>query len=236
MQMKKFLWLIVAAALQTASMAAAQTSPTIEIVLSEPVAQQGDILTAEVWVYDAVHVGGADIGITVDEGCLRIVDRQEGGFLPTTEAEGAFSALSEVNVHDTRLATALADRSKHVSGDGIFYQVQLETTCPQGLAALNVARAQVSSYVDPQAEIIDLVNYELDKNTLHVVNAQLRVEAAAAADQAPASDEAAAPVEQVAEPQSNTLTMIVVGLTAGGVILLGFAFWIVRRNRREEEA
>ena len=62
----------------------AQDNPTVEIVLSQPTAAKGDIISADVVIRGAINVAGTDVGITVDSSCLRILDRQPGGYLPTT--------------------------------------------------------------------------------------------------------------------------------------------------------
>ena len=238
--MRNFLFVVLIVLFQAASLTTAQNNPTIEIVLSQPTAQQGEVVTAEVWVRNATYVGGIDIGMVVDDTCLRIADRQPGGYLPTTEAEGAFSALSEVNDHDTRLASALSDRTKHVSGDGVFYRVRLEVTCEQGIAPLEITRAQVSTYIDPQAEIIDLINYEQDNSTLTVINAQLAIgpegQVTAVPTTVPESTSTAAPapVEETDAPQSDITLIVLLCLVSGGVLLLLLAFWLLRRNRTEE--
>ena len=153
----------------------AQDNPTVEIVLSQSTAQQGDIITADVYVRNAVNVAGIDIGITVDNICLRINDRQPGDYLPTTSEEGAFSPFSELNDHDTRFAAALTDRSKNASGDGVFYRVELEVTCETGTARLDFSYAKLSTYADPTAESVSLISYELGDGTLNAINTQLTI-------------------------------------------------------------
>lgn len=159
----------------TVNVTLAQDHPSVEIVLNQPTAHLGDTINADIYVHNGVNVGGVDIGIIADEDCLRILERQAGGYLPTTDAEGAFSAFSELNDHDTRLAAALIDRTKYVNGHGIFYKVGLEVTCEKGIAPLTVSYAQVSSYIDPNAEIIDVIAYDLDKGTLTASNTQLEI-------------------------------------------------------------
>lgn len=189
--------------LLTVGAVSAQEIPSIDIVLSQPTAQLGETVDAEVYVRNGVNVGGVDIGIAVDESCLRILDRQPGDYLPTTDAEGAFSAFAELNDHDTRLALALTDRTKYANGDGLFYRVPMEVTCDLGMAAVRVTYAQVSSYVDPSAEIIEIASYDLDEGTLTASNAQLEV---VAAGQLPVTEASVtvAPDQTTVEP-SNTV-------------------------------
>lgn len=218
----------------------AQGNPTVEIALSQPTAQLGETITAEVYVRNATNVGGLDIGIRVDDQCLRIVDRQPGGYLPTTEAEGAFSALSELNPYNTRLAAALTDRTKHASGDGVFYRVQLEVTCAEGTASLDFAYAQVSVYADPAAEIIDVISYDLDKGTLNHINAQLTV-VPGSAQESPATTvpdqtaEDTTPAQETSAAQNPTSMIVLVGLLALGIFFLGLIFWLMRRTARSED-
>jgi hypothetical protein len=236
--MRIFLFVVLIALFPAVSTAVAQTEPTVEIVLSQPTAQQGDTVMAEVWVRDAYFVGGIDIGMRVDENCLRILDRQPGGYLPTTDAEGAFSALSVIEDHETRLASALADRTKHASGDGVFYRVQLEATCQAGTAALDIFRAQISTYIDPEAEIIDLINYELDKDTLNIINAQLaigpvgQVTAVPTATRELLPTQTSAPAPEADAVRSNLVVIALLCLVSTGIALLLMAFWLVRRNRK----
>ncbi|MAU08799.1 MAG: hypothetical protein CL607_03180 [Anaerolineaceae bacterium] len=241
--------------LLTVAAVSAQENPSVDIVLSQSSAQQGDTIDADVYVRNGVNVGGVDVGIAVDEACLRILDRQPGGYLPTTDAEGAFSAFAELNEHDTRLAAALMDRTKYANGDGVFYRVPLEVTCEQGTAAVDVTYAQVSSYVDPSAEIIEVVSYDLDEGTLTASSAQLQIVAAGATQATEASTVAApdqttvaAPDEVTSEPgstvqatppattqpaestQSNTLWIVALLLIVAGFIGLG-ALYVVARRR-----
>lgn len=240
--MKNFGFVILVLGLM-ASAVVAQNNPTVEIVLSQPTAHLGEMITADIVVRDAVNVGGLDIGITTDDQCLRIVDRQPGSYLPTESEQGAFSALSEMSDHATRFAAALVDRTKYVSGDGVFYQVQLEVTCETGTAALNFTYAQVSSYVDPSAEIIDVISYDLSKNTLNPINAQLTVSGQAATAEiqsTPDSVETVTAVELTAEPEtvveapvapeeSPVSVDLIVALALLGIFFLGLTFWYFRR-------
>jgi hypothetical protein len=213
------------------------------------------MITADVVVRNGVNVGGLDIGITTDDQCLRIVDRQSGSYLPTESEQGAFSALSETSDHATRFAAALVDRTKYVSGDGVFYRVQLEVICATGTAALNFAYAQVSSYVDPSAEIIDVISFDLSKNTLNPINAQLTVsgQATTAEIQSTADSgetvttvEPETSVELTAEPEivveapaapaENPVSVVlIVALALLGIFFLGLTFWYFRRMSANDD-
>ena len=184
----------------------AQDNPTVEIVLSQPTAQQGAIITADIYVRNGIHVAGIDIGISVDNVCLRIVDRQPGNYLPTTSDGGAFSPFSELNEHDTRLAAALTDRSKNASGDGVFYYVQLEVTCETGTAPIEFTYAKLSTYADPEAESISLISYDLSDGTLNAINTQLTIDPAGQAVPVPTSTAEAAVIEQ--QPVSTSVATL----------------------------
>lgn len=159
----------------TASITFAQSNPTVEIVLSQPSAQQGDIITADVYVRNALNIAGADIGISVDEGCLRIIDREAGGFLPSITEGSSFSPFSELHDHDTRLAVAITDRTKFSVGDGVFFQTQLQVICEEGIAPLTITFAELSAYEDPSAAEISLISYTMTTNTVTAINAQLAI-------------------------------------------------------------
>lgn len=243
------------------SVVIAQDNPTVEIVLSQPVAEQGDTITVDVSISGAQNVGGADVGITVDTTCLRIVDRQPGNYLPTTEAEGAFTPFTEVNEHDTRWAVALTNRSQAASGSGVFYTVQVEVLCDEGTAPLNVSYAKLSTYEDPSAESVSLISYSLEEGTLNVANAELAMapagqvtlvptnspEPTVAVEQPTSTDSTIAtltpsatidsPVETETEQESNDqlVLMIVIGLLVGViVVLLVLVFWLWRRSRDQQ--
>src|SRR5258706_9616206 len=157
MSKKITLLLLILIFLTAARTTLAQSNPTVEIVLVQPTAQQGGTVAADVYIRNAVNLGGADIGITVDGQCLLIVDRQPGSFLPTTADKGGFSPFAELHDHDTRFAAAVIDRSKIANGDGIFFTVQLKATCTKGTAQVKVTFAQLSSYKDPAAKDIELI-------------------------------------------------------------------------------
>jgi hypothetical protein len=243
----------------------AQGNPSIEIVLRQPMAEQGAIVTADVIVRGAENVGGADVGITVDSTCLRIVEREPGDYLPTTDTEGAFSAFSEINEHDTRLAVALTDRTRMASGEGVFYSVQLEVTCAEGTAPLTVSYAKLSTYEDPDAEAVSLISFSLDEGTLNASGAELAVvpagqvtlvptrtpapivgpteeaqptatsPATAAAPVAPTGTSSSDGQPSAAETGNQTLLILVAVLLMAVVILVVIVLWLLRRTRRQQD-
>jgi hypothetical protein len=153
----------------------AQSNPTVEIILDQATAQQGDVVTAEVYVRNATNIGGADIGVTMDNQCLKILERLPGEFLPSTSEGGGFSPYSELNDHDTRFALAITDRSKLGNGGGVFMRLRLQVTCEQAVAALNVSFAELSAYKDPAATEVELIPYTMDTNTVITIGTQLLI-------------------------------------------------------------
>ena len=71
----------------------AQANPIVEIVLSQPTATRGNIITADVYVRNAVNIARADIGISVTTQCLKIVDRQQDGYLSSSTEGGPLFAI-----------------------------------------------------------------------------------------------------------------------------------------------
>lgn len=227
-----------------AGTALAQENPSVDVVLSQDNAQQGDVVDAAIYVRNGVNVGGVDVGIAVDKTCLRITERQPGDYLPTSDEEGAFSAFAELNEHDTRLASALTDRTKYVNGDGIFYSVPLEVTCEQGTASVDVTYAQVSSYVDPSAEIIEVVSYDLEDGTLSATGAQLQIGDGSSSEVTVAPPEQAtvaadstveatqpAPTQPAEDTQNNALWLGALLLVIVGLVGLVGLFFFTRRSR-----
>ncbi len=160
--------------LMTIGAVLAQSNPTIQIVLSQPTAQQGDTVMADVYVRNPVYLAGADIGITTDDKCLKIVDRQQGPLLPNSES-GSFSPLAEMKDHETRLAVAITNRTKTASADGVFFQARLMVTCATGIGSVTVSFGELSAYKDPTAADVGLVSYTMSAGTVNVVNAQLAI-------------------------------------------------------------
>ncbi|MBC7809843.1 MAG: hypothetical protein H7175_01780 [Burkholderiales bacterium] len=219
----------------------AQSNPTVEIVLSQPTAQQGDIVTADVYVRNGVNVAGVDIGLTTDEECLRIVERQPGDYLPTTGEQGGFSPFEEMTDHATRFAAALTDRTRYANGDGIFFSIQLEVTCEEGTAPLDITYAKIATYEDPSAVEINLISFDMAEDTLNAIGAQLAIGpadqvtpiATATSEAGEAISATPAPTTEAA-PQSQTLivvAVIMIVVAVGGLLLL----LLVARRRRSRK-
>lgn len=227
----------------------AQTEPSVEIILSQPTAQFGDTVTADVVLRNGTNIGGADIGMQVDERCLQITGVELGTFLPSAEGQGGFSPFSETTDHTTRQAIAITDRSKLATGSGIFYRVQLEVICDGGTAPLTINFAELSAYRDPAAETIDLIAYRLTDGTLTVFNTQLEIvapdgsTAVPVPTQQPSSDAtpqpdttpSTQPEQPAAQPEQPVALLIILPLACLGVIFLIVVFWIMRRPVRKDD-
>ncbi|MGJ3240360.1 MAG: hypothetical protein ACFE0Q_16755 [Anaerolineae bacterium] len=220
----------------------AQSNPHVELVLSEERVASGESVTLDVIVRDGVNVAGLDVGVVVDETCLRIVEREAGDYLPTTEEEGAFSTFSAINDSDTRWAVALLDRTRYVNGNGTFYRLTLETICSDQVTPITITYAQVSSYIDPTAEIIEVQSYELSNSTLSVQNTALAIgDAVIVATQTPTSivtdtTDSVDDIERVEEEQGlPTPVIFIIGITALSVIALLFFFFIANRKKKQED-
>jgi hypothetical protein len=232
--------MFLALCLVTASATMAQeAAPSVEISLSQPTAKQGDIIAADVYIRNAVNIGGADVGITVDNQCLQIVDRQAGNFLPTASETGGYTPFSEIKNDETRLAATIIDRSKLGNGSGIFYRTLLKVLCEKGSAPVKVSFAELSGYKDPSAKDVQLVAYTLGGGNVRTANTELVIGpqgSVAAAPVAPLAAPQKAPAQKPAEaPANNPLTWIVVLAAAGiGLFFLVMALRLVRRTPIEQ--
>ncbi|MBW4437249.1 MAG: hypothetical protein KME04_08950 [Pleurocapsa minor GSE-CHR-MK-17-07R] len=224
--------------------ALAQSGPTVEIVLSQPMAQIGDTVTADVFVRGAVNMAGTDIGISVDPLCLSVLERQTGTFLPIESEQGGFSIFSELNEHDTRLAAALLQGGPIANGDGLFFRAVLKVTCETGIAPLTVTFAELTGIVDPSVEDNVYVTYRLDGGTVVAVNTQLVIGGQSAAavtadapDQSSATPSAVAPAETSAQVQTQPFAQIALAVLCVGIVLAGLfiVIVIVRRRRVDDQ-
>jgi hypothetical protein len=155
----------------------AQTNqPTVEIVVSQPSAREGDTMSAQVYIRDAVNMGSADVSIQVDEICLEIVDYKPGDFLPSTPEEGGFIGRDVgFREHDARMQMGITDRARVGNGEGLFYQVTLEVTCTSGIAALEVTAAELRFYRDVTAEQPEFDIYTTVDQSVTIVNAEVEI-------------------------------------------------------------
>ncbi|MCA0457061.1 MAG: hypothetical protein LCI00_24030 [Chloroflexi bacterium] len=198
----------------------AQTTPTIDIVLGQPEANPGEIVRAEIYIRNGVNIGGADIGIAVDETCLRIINRTTGTYLPSENAAGGFSPFSELHDHDTRFAAAITDRTKLANGDGVFYTVDMQVTCENGIAPLTVVFAELSAYKDPSADQIEFIAYSMATETVNIVNTQLTI----GMEAPPLTNPQPLPI----------IPIVLIGLTAVGIGILITAVVILRLRMADD--
>lgn len=236
----------------------AQSNPTVEIVLDQTTAQQGDIVTAAVYIRNATNIGGADIGVTLDNACLKIIERLPGEFIPSTSETGGFSPFSELNDHDTRFAAAITDRSKLGSGEGVFLRLRMQVTCEQGVAALTVNFAELSAYKDPSATEVELISYTMDTNTVTTIDTQLVIgpdgsitavapttpqtsitataPAGAETTAAPATSATAVVPAAAEETSRGQITILaVLGVAALGIGCLFIVFMLMRRRTTDDD-
>jgi hypothetical protein len=232
----------------------AQSNPNVVIVLDKLTAHQGEIVTAEVMIRGAVNLGGADVGITVDEQCLKIVERTDGSFLPTSGENGGFSPFSELNEHDTRLAAAITDRSKLANGQGVFFSVSIQVTCASGTVPLTVVFAELSAYQNPSDATVVLDAYTMSNGNLTIGNTEIEIvgdsgtpvvtlspvaattqTAPVEATQGSSSPAATAALQPAADAGGSNAVLILVPLLCLGIIVLGGIFWFIRRSSREDE-
>ena len=76
-----FIFFALLSLLPATAFAQSTTTPTVSVELSNPNAQKGEIVTAEVYIRNGVNIAGADIGIRLDE-CLILQTRRQGSYLP----------------------------------------------------------------------------------------------------------------------------------------------------------
>ncbi|MCC6615128.1 MAG: hypothetical protein IT320_16745 [Anaerolineae bacterium] len=227
----------IALCLSGAAVSRAQAVPNVSILLSQMTAHEGETVTAQIFINDIANLGGADVGIHVDETCLRIVDRPAGDLLP--DADGGFTAFSSLDEHNARLALAITDRSRLANGGGVFYRLNLLVTCAAGTAPLEITFAELSSYVDPAAEQVELRSYTMSAGTLNVVNTQLQIGPVDQQSQQPATPtlDVTPTLETVSVPQpestTNSLNMvIVVVLLCLSLLIVIVMVWLARRFLR----
>ncbi|QPC81341.1 hypothetical protein G4Y79_16765 [Phototrophicus methaneseepsis] len=231
-------------------MAQAQSTPIVEINLSQPQAHQGDTVSASIYIRNAQNIGGADIGMMVDETCLKIVGLQRGAFLSGSGNDSLFEVINQVNDHDARFAAALTDRTKVGTGTGNFYHITLEVICEQGIAPLNITFAELSAYKDPSASEIELTAYTLASGNLEIHNTELevipgsleveelgleqisdRTEPASGATE----EKTLATSQNPADLHQDTnILAIIVPLWCTSMMLILLAMFVVRRKKRRQ--
>jgi hypothetical protein len=193
-------WLLTDAAL-------AQSQPTVRITLSQPSAREGDRITAAVVIEDAEHVGGADVGIRVDDGCLRIVGRPLGDFLPSETADGGFVSFQEQRDHDARVVIGILDPTRLANGEGTLYEVELLVTCTSGVATIEIVTADLSSYPGGRVERANLVSHRVSEGNLTLVNAEVEILAQVTPTDEPTATFTSTPVPTATPTATPTVTV-----------------------------
>ncbi len=231
--------IVIALCLLAASASRGQSIPTVSIVLSRMTAHEDETVMAHIFISDVSNLSAADVGISVDDRCLRIMGRPLGTFLPDTD--GGSTAFSVMNDHDTRLALAITDRSLLATGGGIFYQVHLLVTCASGTAPLEVTFAELSAYKDPSADPVEIQSYTLYAGNLTIVNAQLQIGPVEEQTQPPPTTTLAITATATPEPVTsqasqallttlNTLNIAVIVLLAILILFIVILIaWAARR-------
>jgi len=214
-----------------------QPTPTVSIAMGRATAREGETFIAHVFIDDVTYLSSADVGINVNERCLRIVDQGVGTLLPLTD--GIAIADSSVDDHTARLGLVVTDRSLLATGGGILYSVKLEVTCASGAAALEITYAELSAYVDPLAEPVDVQSYTLDAGTLNVENALLQIGPIEAQTRLPATptipptatpDPATAETAQALTRTLNTLNITFVVLLVILVVVVLYVIYLIAKR------
>ncbi len=233
-------------------MMAQGNQPTVEIIVSRPTASQGDIISADVYIRDAVDMGGAEVGIRLDEECLRILDYEPGDFLPTTADEGGFIAPGgAIRDHEMQIEVGIFDRSKRATGDGILFRINLLVTCERGTAPLEVTIAELTAYRDPEAAVVEVDTYTLGKGNVTIVNAEVEIVEATAAPPTATPTATYTPTPTITptatrtptpaptrppapeKPRDPIVSVFIAPIGCVALFLLGTVFLVVRRLGRE---
>jgi hypothetical protein len=232
----------------------AQSQPTVGIRVNQVTAHEGDTLTAEVFIRDVAFLGRADIGIRVDEACLLIVGRTDGGFLPTTFEDGGVVTFEEQHDHDLRTAVTVIDSARLAHGEGILYEVDLLVTCPSGSAPLEVVFAELGTFRDVQAEPDAMTTRSLADGSIIAADARLEIvmeptptlepTATSTPTRTPIPTRTATPTPTAVPPTStptptpqpapqgdnSMVLLIVIPIAYLAFVLLFIVFWLVRRS------
>ncbi|MCC6615125.1 MAG: hypothetical protein IT320_16730 [Anaerolineae bacterium] len=231
--------LIVAIALCLLSVSSSfgQATPAVSIGLSERTAHEGETILAHVYISGVNNLAEADVGIAVDERCLRIVDRFTGTLLPDTG--GGVTALSTGDEHETRLGVAVTDRSMLANGGGIFYSVQVHVVCTSGAAPIEITYAELSAYPDGDADPAEPRTYTMADGTLTIASAQLQIGPVEEQTPLPPTptplptptlDPVTVETEQAMTRSLSTLNIaLYVLLAVMGVCLVLLFLWLARR-------
>jgi hypothetical protein len=217
----------------------AQTTPSVEIVLSDTEAPPGSTIFADLYIRDGTAIAGADVGVTVDGNCLRVTGREEGNYLPTSGDAGGFSPFEEMTDTSARFAANVTDRARIANGDGVFFRVVLETLCDSGSSTIEVTYAQLAALADPESGSNDLTAYSLELGNLPVNSVQVTISADAptaepAATLAPLSDRQVTAADVTPETDGNQTLLVVAAVVAAvaGLGTVGMFAMIMRSRKR----
>ena len=181
---------------------------------------------------------------------MRVKGRTQGAYLPDASS-GGFVVFDQTTDNSSRLAVAITDRTKVANIDGIFLSVDLEVTCDSGIGKVTVQFAELSAYVDPNAEQIELIAYLVDDGTLSTFDAEISIDLPEPPTEVPTEVPTKAPtqvpievtptmvpvaevgedvVKQISDQVSGLSPMMLGGIALLVVLLIGF---ILGRRRRK---
>ena len=147
----------------------AQSKPLVEVEFSTAEVSNDQTIYADVYIRHVDALAGADIGISVNDTCLKIINRHDGNLLPSTFENGGLTPLDELSETETRFAVSIVDLSRIANDDGVFYRVELESTCDEGVGTLDVTFATLVSLENPDdPDDASLISYTLESGTLDI--------------------------------------------------------------------
>ncbi|MBZ0292134.1 MAG: hypothetical protein K8L99_06150 [Anaerolineae bacterium] len=212
-----------------ASIAAAQSIPTLDVSLEPTQAQANDIVYANVVVHNGVNIAGADVELTTSDPCLRFEGLEPGNYLPTG-GETGYTVHKSSSDNSARLAANVLGRENVSNGDGIFFRVPMRVLCEQDSVSVNITQAHL---VDDQ-----LQEFKLSDGALNVTNAILAIGDTTGDQTVVQGDDTQSVVEAPAEQvSSNSIDIKMIVLVVGGLLGLVLAFVLMtqfRRFRQEE--
>jgi hypothetical protein len=147
------------------SRVSAQNPQQIEVVLSKTTAAQNEVVYADVYVRSSLTIVGADVGIEVDQPCLKVDGRENGHYLPTTAETNGFVPFEKTTETGTRLAASVLGQQTVADPSQYFFRALLRVVCDKGSANVKVTFAQL---VDKQ-----LTSYKLAAGQIASINALL---------------------------------------------------------------
>ncbi|NND75058.1 MAG: hypothetical protein HKN44_08635 [Ilumatobacter sp.] len=218
-----------------AEQAPAPAGPTVAVEIGATEAVPGETVTASVHIRNGTNIAGADVAVETDD-CLRIVSQTPGDYLPTSGG-GGFVVFDETTDNSSRLAVAITDRSALANADGIFFEVEMDVLCDYGDPPIRVSFAELSAYVDPAADPVELIAYRQEEGADTTTDADVTLVAVggALAQAAPDGDEVprqTAGNDQGAESEPPAGTRGNLMVMAGGVVVVALLVIVVVFRRR----